>query len=164
MTEPTVTPRIARMSFFSKEYEGGYPCRHPWADDCFVQGGDSGIVFVDNGEPYTTAFFEAFPRNPNTFLRGEGKTVEEAETAAWAKFQKYQACPGHEFEKRGYTNGAGFCKHCNMFGSNVFPPWEKCVICGDLTYYTVSKTNDWYCENHKEQNPDRVVFLPRTKG
>lgn len=81
---------------------------------------------------YTTAFFEAFPDMPgidgSIFLRGEGKTVAEAEQQAWEKYQKHLACPGHEFERRGYTNGGGFCKHCNMFKGKVFEPLETSVL------------------------------------
>jgi len=135
----TVEKKYARKSFGDP-----YLCKHDWAEDCFVQCGGDGIVFERKGalvniftsekpletyaeerslpSTYTTAFFEAFPNNPATFLRGEGKTIEEAEEQAWQKFQRYLACAGHEFEKRGYTNGAGFCKHCNMFACKVFEP------------------------------------------
>lgn len=126
-----------------KSFGEPYLCKQDWAEDCFVQCGGDGIVFSQGGfqeimfsdnpieslakesakpTTYRTAFFEAFPRNPDTFIRGEGKTIEEAEEKAWNKLQKYLACTGHEFEKRGYTNGAGFCKHCNMFASKVFEP------------------------------------------
>jgi hypothetical protein len=70
---------------------------------------------------YRTAFFEAFLKDPNTFIRGEGKTVAEAEAHAWAQLERIRACPGHDFETRGYTNGCGFCKHCALFMSGVFP-------------------------------------------
>jgi hypothetical protein len=73
---------------------------------------------------YKTAFFEAFPENPRTFIRGEGKTVKEAEEKAWEKLQGYLACEGHEFERRNYKNGVGFCKYCNMFKSHAFKPLE----------------------------------------
>ena len=77
--------------------------QHPWPDDCFVQGGKSGIVLSKAGN-YTTAFVEASPRDPNTFLRGEGSTVEDAEDNAWAKLQQYLSCPSptgdHEYETR----------------------------------------------------------------
>lgn len=71
---------------------------------------------------YRTAFFEAFPRDPDTFVRGEGETIEAAESAAWFRFEKHRACSGHEYERRGYTNGAGFCIHCGMFKSGAFSP------------------------------------------
>ena len=122
-----------------------YECKRPWPESCFVQCGEKGIVVKkgtlegaltdpakalealetvvglrEEPESYRTAFFEAFPRDPNTFLRGEGKTVEEAETSAWRQYERFTSCQGHEFERRGYTNGAGFCKHCNMFSGRVF--------------------------------------------
>ncbi len=104
--------------------------REQWPDDCMLQWGDSGAVFPKNGKPYTTAFFEAFPKTPSTFIRGEGKTVEEAEQDAKQQFDKILACKEHEFEKRHYENGGGMCKHCELFRSDVFEPtpeWiQKC--------------------------------------
>lgn len=126
-----------------------YPCLMSWPQDCFVQCGGSGLVFpaghadkvlgkdakdplknlveaITDPKTYETAFFEAFP-GPGGFLRGEGKTIEEAEASAWRQFRRHEDCPGHEFEKRGYKNGAGFCKHCKMFKTKVFKPeagWE----------------------------------------
>jgi hypothetical protein len=94
--------------------------RHPWPDDCLVQGGKGGIVFTNVGS-YRTAFVEAFP---GTFLRGEGPTVAEAEDACWARYQQLTACPTYPahgpFEARNYTNGAGFCTSCGgWFGRAV---------------------------------------------
>ena len=59
----------ARMSI-GREYD----CKYDW--DCFCQAGEHGVVFSSKGS-YSTAFFEAFPKKPKCFLRGEGKTVEE---------------------------------------------------------------------------------------
>lgn len=128
-----------------------YACKKDWPEDCFCQAGSSGIVFtghsmaevfvdknpdalaevagaligVDPPSSYRTAFFEAFSQEPDTFLRGEGKTVEEAEEQAWKQFERIRACAGHEMEKRGYTNGGGFCKNCDLFLGNAFPAEEK---------------------------------------
>ncbi len=107
-----------------KNKEGWLP-QCAWEDDTYVPWGGKGLVLVKEGESYTTAFFEAFPHNPDTFIRGEGRTVPEAEQDAWNKFQRIRACPGHEFERRGYTNGCGFCKHCNMSSSKAFEPLEQ---------------------------------------
>ena len=121
-----------------------------WPEDCYVQWGSSGIVFTGGKgmnydietiakaisgdtesvkatvellkQSYNTAFFEAFPKSPSTFIRGEGKTIEDAERQAFNKLTKYLACARHEFERRGYTNGAGFCKHCGLFKSKAFDP------------------------------------------
>jgi hypothetical protein len=90
----------------------------PWPPDVFVQGGDSGIVISRNAPTRRTAFVEAFP--PDGFIRGEGETLQEAEDSAWAQYVRETGCGGHEFERRGYRNGAGFCKHCGAFRSKVF--------------------------------------------
>ena len=102
----------------------GYSPVCAWPEDCQVQWGARGIVLrrEDKGGNYETAFFESFPKDPQTFIRGEGVTIEEAEIQAFQAFQKYQACQNHEFERRGYTNGAGFCIHCNLFNSQAFEP------------------------------------------
>jgi hypothetical protein len=91
--------------------------RHPWPEDCLVQGGSSGVVFRE-GAPYRTAFVEAFP---GTFLRGEGKTITEAEDACWAKYEILAACPHDQgFSRRDYVNGSGFCNRCGTwFGHAV---------------------------------------------
>lgn len=121
--------------------------RHPWPQGCEVQGGTSGLVIVKGGEPYTTAFVEAFP---DTFIRGEGATVQEAEDACWAQYQKRVGCPGHEWEARNYKNGAGFCKHCGTFGSKVFTPEQLglfCKVCGVPTYWS-RQNDDFFCPEH----------------
>ena len=60
---------------------GSYECKYDWKDNCFVQCGDEGVV-LDKVDSYLTAFFEAFPKEPKTFIRGEGKTIAEAEKQA----------------------------------------------------------------------------------
>lgn len=101
-----------------------HAAQHPWPEDMFLQGGTRGIVFASDGN-YRTAFVEAFPRDPDTFLRGEGTTVAEAEADCWAKYQTLTACPAHPnhgpFEAREYTNGAGFCTRCGTWFSKVLP-------------------------------------------
>lgn len=159
--------RIARLSSSAAPFtDSKWACKKPWPDDCFVQCGDGGIVFVENAVPdeepiYETAFFEAFPRNPNTFIRGEGATIEEAEASAWNKFEKYCACPGHEFERRNYKNGAGFCKHCNMFGSKAFEPIRyPCAKCGASTCFMHDKDGDAWCRQCWREMPEekRMIY------
>lgn len=140
----------ARLSTLSGG--GMYNCQHEWPADCFVQCGTAGIVFTEEGS-YRTAFFEAFPRNPDTFIRGEGESVETAEESAWSQWQKHLACPGHEFERRGYRNGAGFCKHCGLFAARAFEPTTLCLVCQKPTNYASDKDGDFYCEEHVDQIP-----------
>lgn len=129
-----------------------YVAKYDWGDTT-LQGGNSGLVLTEKGN-YTTAFVEAFPKNLRTFIRGEGKTISEAEDNAWQQYQRILNCDGHEFERRGYRNGAGFCKKCDIFQSEVFEPTEKCVICNCNTYYTSDTDGNFYCENHKDQIPE----------
>lgn len=96
-----------------------------WPDDCLVQWGKSGVVFRrDGGDPYITAFFEAFPEdNAGGFIRGEGPTIGEAEANAFAKHQRQVACE-HVWGRSGYDNGGALCKRCRAFKS-VFKPIVK---------------------------------------
>lgn len=153
-----------------KSFGEDYECKQFWPSDCFVQCGDMGLVLeksigevFDSEDPlkevienvsYTTAFFEAFPQNPKTFIRGEGKTIEEAEAKAFEKFEKYSACDHSSFEKRGYKNGYGFCTQCGMGKSQAFEPEYKCEVCGKPTYYGFDQDNNPYCEEHWEDVPD----------
>lgn len=105
-----------------------YTCVCEWPEDCFVQGGDDGVVVSKKGN-YQTAYFEAFPKNPDCFIRGEGKTMEDAEREAYDKLVRYSSCE-HEFEKaKNYSNGMGKCKHCGMM-KVVFEPDYTCIECG----------------------------------
>lgn len=154
---------------FGEEYESKYE----WG--CFCQGGSSGLVLpkgsfdkvfgedplsglaegMASEECYTTAFFEAFPKNPSCFLRGEGKTIEEAEESCWQKYQKVLTC-NHEMERRGRTDGYAYCKHCS-YSATVFEPLTKCCKCGKPTAYTQDYKGNWYCEKHKHaklKNPN----------
>jgi hypothetical protein len=93
----------------------------PWPADCMVQWGGAGLVLRPSGD-YRTAFFEAFPREPDTFIRGEGADVPAAEAEAWRKFARQRDCPGHKVERAGYRNGAGVCSECGLFVSKAFAP------------------------------------------
>jgi hypothetical protein len=100
--------------------------QHDWPDDVAVQGGTDGIVFNDKGPNYTTAFVEAFP---NTFLRGEGKTLAEAEDRAWEQFQRLEACPAYPlhgpWDRRDYRNGAAYCTSCGGWFSKTVTGLEE---------------------------------------
>lgn len=135
---------------------GSYECKYDWKDNCFVQCGDEGVV-LDKADSYLTAFFEAFPKEPKTFIRGEGKTIAEAEKQAWETLEKYTSCSNHEFERRGYENGVGFCKHCNLFNSNAFEPLNKCTICNTPTHYMKALDGNCYCREHEDCVPDELL-------
>ena len=146
-----------------------YDSKYEW--DCGCQGGGKGIVLPSGSfdkifdsdplaglvegmvdkEAYTTAFFEAFPNKPKCFLRGEGKTIEEAEESCWNKYQKVLSC-NHEMERRKRTDGYGYCKHCS-YSSTVFEPLTKCCKCGEPTAYSQDYKGKWYCKKHNKTKP-----------
>lgn len=136
---------------------------HDWPAGTYVQGGKSGTVFKREGGSYRTAFVEAMlPDQPDgdrgPFIRGEGDTLAEAEAAAYAKWQRTDACPGHEYETRGYRNGAGLCKHCDRFATGVFDVkvvGHPCAECGEGTNYFMTDDDQWLCEAHAEPHMPR---------
>lgn len=94
-----------------------------WPDDCMVQWGGQGVVLSQKpGGNYRTAFFEAFPKKGG-FIRGEGKTIEEAEADAFGQYRKISACD-HAWSRKSYTNGGGICRTCGGF-MTVFKPIVK---------------------------------------
>lgn len=153
-------PKIARLSKHDEPFKNHqWECAKPWPDDCFVQCGDGGIVFYQdesgNHSHYDTAFFEAFPNSPSTFIRGEGQSIEEAEAKAWADYEKYCACSAHEFERRDYDNGVGFCRHCGMFSSGAFEPVRyPCPVCGELTRFMADNDKGYWCREHWREMPE----------
>jgi hypothetical protein len=101
-----------------------HAAQHPWPESVYVQGGDHGVVFSRDRDPYQTAFVEAFPGD--TFLRGEGATIAEAEDKCWKQFLRWRDCDGSgqghgPYERRQYRNGAGFCTRCGIWMNRVFP-------------------------------------------
>ena len=155
----------ARQSFIKEDYL----CKQNWPEDCFVQCGGNGIVFQEgsleealenpletlselsgttkNKKSYRTAFFEAFPKNPSCFLRGEGKNIEEAEENAWKQWEKICNCTEHKFER--YNNrkdGYAYCMNCDLKGM-FLEPSTACSVCNIPAHgYLVKDTN--YCIRH----------------
>lgn len=149
-----------------------YECKKDWIEDCYLQCGDDGIVLVegtlskafgDNDKAskivdgvlgkdnelvsYRTAFFEAFPKEPSCFIRGEGKTVEEAEADAYEQYLKIKSCTHEEFDRRGRVDGYAFCKAC-PYSSMVLDPLTNCTTCGVPAHYSQDLGGNWYCEGH----------------
>ena len=120
-----------------------------WPETAYVQWGGRGVVFTEDGG-YDTAFFEAFPDKDSGaggFLRGEGKTLEEAEANCFRRYERQRACfeaGGHRWTRarrlkprgdgsdprprrgqatrvRVYSNGGCFCLRCGAF-ETVMPP------------------------------------------
>ncbi|MEU6263700.1 hypothetical protein [Saccharopolyspora shandongensis] len=70
------------------------------------------------------------------FIRSEGQTPAECEDSAWAQYQHALDCTDgtgrHDWESRGYRNGAGFCSRCNTVDPQVFTGeqlGQHCRVC-----------------------------------
>lgn len=180
----TVKMKQARNSDSSKPYD----CKKEWPQDCFVQCGGNGIVVesldeafenpVDtikavSGEKstqkfYRTAFFEAFPKDPSCFLRGEGSSIEEAEADAYTQYLEVVNCKEHEFDRKGRTDGYAYCKHCS-YSSTVLEPLTKCVDCGVPTAKFQDRDKQHRCMHHhfalssEQAVGDGMTILPRSE-
>ncbi|MFJ2420687.1 hypothetical protein [Streptomyces brevispora] len=157
-----------RISFHG---HGTHIARHPWPDETVVSAGE-GVVFrraSKPGEPatYTTLFVEVYPPGA-AFIRGEGVTPQECENSAWTQYRLALDCAdgsgSHDWEPRGYRNGAGFCSRCNTFRSRVFTGEQLgqfCRICDTGTTYhwdtdKAAGTTTFLCEeDYKAYKPAR---------
>jgi len=99
-----------------------------WPGDAQVQWGAHGVVFEEKVlKSYDWAFFEAFPSkhsNAGGYLRGEGKTIEEAERACFSKYERQLLC-SHIMGREDYDNGGMICRRCRAFKSSILPPIAK---------------------------------------
>lgn len=117
----------SKMKTARRSFGDDYNCQQNWPNDSFLQCGGSGIVLSNEGN-YETAFFEAFLLN--TFLRGQGVNIEEAELNAFKKYLQITQCKCHHFEKKEEHSRRGVCSICHYDIDLVFPPDEECSICG----------------------------------
>ena len=154
---PIIQPHCRPGGFSLRPEDQAHHLVCVWPDDCVVQWGSKGMVMRRAGGAYRTAYFEAFPKSPDTFIRGEGEDMAAAERNAFAKFQKIRDCPGHAFERRHWTNGGGMCAHCGMFSGTAFEPSTLCVVCAKPTCYNYGTDTagamHWYCETDEPGRP-----------
>lgn len=149
------------ISMPSFDRAGPVFARHPWPEAVFLQGGADGIVVGPSGS-YRTAFVEV-SADELGFVRGEGKTLEDAEDDCWAKAQRIWSCAGpagHAWEARGYSNGGGVCKHCGAFGAKAFTPEQLglfCAICSVPTYWH-EEEGKFYCQEHVPHHEHGVCY------
>lgn len=117
-------------SIFTRQEEFDYTPVCPWPEDCTVQWGSPRTLDRDDKDPIVVdGFFEAFPAQPtraSSYLRGEGTSIEEAERACFARYEREKECNHHwgrarTHGKAPYTNGYGWCQLCGCGQSNKFP-------------------------------------------
>lgn len=119
----------------------------PWGDEIEILQGGGGYVPLDTNTKRRPFFVEVMA--PDIYIRGEGETLEAAEKVAWQKYQNRQTCAEHEYETRGYTNGAAFCIHCKGFFGNVYTAEElgvRCSVCNIFSNYTRLPDDSHMCQ------------------
>ena len=118
-----------------------------WSENTTVQWGNP------NPKEGQKTFFEVFVDVPSTIIHCEGDSLEEAEAKCWKWLQKYINCPQHEFERQGYTNGYGTCKHCGLRTSGAFEPIEYCCQCNNPKGYGHDNQGRWWCRECYQNMP-----------
>jgi hypothetical protein len=146
-----------------------------WPDSTHVQWGGKGVVF-GKSDAYTTAFFEAFPRDGTAgFLRGEGQSIEAAEEAAFAQWSRFRTCldtGGHRWGRTRilgngktstYTNGGCFCRRCGSF-QTVMP---VIVALGEykqpLSTIELESIASGFCRANTDRESDKRAILWRRR-
>lgn len=156
---PTIGLRS--LTFGNPRY---YVAQYDWAD-IGIQGGERGLVLGSRGAR-RTAFFEAFPTigSVKTFIRGEGESIKDAETAAWDKYIKQTECDNHEWSRmhknHERTDGYATCIKCGLSGK-VLEPLTKCHICGTPT--TKEFHDDYICLKHHNELTFEQLYDERKK-
>ena len=108
----------------------------PWPAGTGIQGGRRYGATREGGDGL--GYFVEVSPGGTGFIRGHGVDVAAAEAAAYARHAAGLACPGHQWETRDFTNGAGFCQLCSTFASGVFTGeqlGQRCSTCGAGTTY-----------------------------
>jgi len=140
-----------------------------WPDDCTVQWG--------NGIVPRNPFFEAFPADGG-FIRGDADTIEAAERAAFAKFEREQACVKHFWSRwhprRGtYLNTGAHCRRCGCFKSGVFrevvvlgrhrKPLSRCERDHMQSMEGDQELNEYIDAKYPERRAERAAMARRLK-
>lgn len=140
------TTNTFKVNLSSRKYE----TRYDWGK-VHLQAGESGIVISRGKGSYMTSFFEAFPKVSGfgTFIRGEGKDIDEAEQNAWDKFQKQLACVEHHWTRKVHgrvrSDGYAQCELCGL-RATALEPTTKCSKCEKNTAREFS--DGFLCDDH----------------
>lgn len=155
----------------------GYTPKCAWGEDVQIQWGDHGITIHRQEKTITLvhAFFEAFPQSPDTFLRGEGESLEEAEKKCFAWYTKMINCGDHDWDRRDRTDGYAYCKKCKI-EATVLDPLTTCYKCGVPTAWSSRKIDgkkvlvcqlhdDHYRELSKDEEKEirKMIFSGKGK-
>lgn len=164
--------KALRLEFATREKYGAYYyVQYNWPEKTFFNihispsydemVSASGVEEIQglNKEEYDSRLYyiEAFPdvNGIGTYIGTHGSSFEECENILWEEYQRYLSCPKHEFVRddgtHHYSNGAGVCKHCGLFASNVLEPETQCDNCcihtAELTPILRDNKIQYLCED-----------------
>lgn len=109
-------------------------------------------------------FFEVYIKNPNTYVRGTGESVQAAEQMAWEKWTTFKNC-AHKFKRKFEHSTVGICECCGMNVYDMYEPDSECSVKG-CNHNQCSQTNtidgSVYCHTHyiqkmKEKISDKAT-------
>ena len=164
--------KALQLEFATREKYGAYYyVQYNWPEKTFFNihispsydemTSASGVEEIQglNKEEYDSRLYyiEAFPdvNGVGTYIGTHGSSFEECENILWDEYQRYLSCPKHEFVRddgtHHYSNGAGVCKHCGLFASNVLEPETQCDNCcihtADLSPILRDNKIQYLCED-----------------
>lgn len=112
-------------------------------------------------------FFEAFPviHGIETFIRGEGDSLAEAEEAAFSLYTAQSSCGSHTWSRtvkgKHRSDGYAVCEHCGLTGM-ALEPLTTCQHCDEPTSNMVGNT--FLCLAHTYSlNEDEYMKLSRAE-
>jgi hypothetical protein len=129
-----------RTGIFTDTYN--YHAKQSWPVEVRLQAGGGSIDGI--GE---NIFCEAFLQDFH--VRGEGKTIEEAELKSFNLYEKYINCE-HDFKRLGDSSTVGICKKCNMRKTGIFELLSKCAVCNKLGAAHHFDKNIYCVEHYKD--------------
>jgi hypothetical protein len=108
---------MIKIKLFSGE---DYELQYNW-DTGQIQAED-GNSSLGRGKAFIEIFYEGF------HIRGDGKSINEAEDDAWNKYTKYLSCNNkHDYERKS-DSGLGYCRTCGVT-TRKLPNISKCTCC-----------------------------------
>lgn len=130
-----------RTGIFTDNYN--YSAKKNWPVDTAMQAGGGSIDGIGK-----IIFLEA--NFKDYYVRGEGNTIEEAESNAFKLYEKYMNCD-HSFTRMGDDSRIGVCNKCSLKKRDFFELISKCAICEKIgaAHHFDKKI---YCFNHYKES------------
>lgn len=94
-----------------------YTPTQPWPKGVNLKWRGNSTIVGRHGVRNQCAFEASSVRHT---IRGEGRTIADAEAMAWSHWERIHNCDEHDFVPTGLGGTGGVCRHCQLFMPNVF--------------------------------------------